>query len=188
MSPAADKTIYLIRHARASGQEPQAELTAEGAVQAERLAELLAGRGIERIVSSPYLRALNTIAPFAAAAGLPVEEDARLAERVLSAAPLPDWEERLRASFLDPELRLEGGESGREALERGQAAIAELERSVGAGKAAAAVSHGNLLALLVGAFDPAFGYDGWRAMRNPDVFELAIGEGGARIRPIRDGK
>ncbi|QJC50790.1 histidine phosphatase family protein [Paenibacillus albicereus] len=181
-----DKTIYLIRHARASGQEPQAELTAEGREQAERLAAFLAGFGIERVISSPYVRALETIAPFAAAAGLSVEADARLAERVLSAAPLPDWEERLRDSFLDPELRLEGGESGSEALERGRAAIAELERSVH--KAGAAVSHGNLLALLVGAFDPSFGFDGWRAMRNPDVFELAIGKGGAWIRPIWDGK
>jgi hypothetical protein len=46
------KTIYIVRHCQAAGQEAVAPLTADGLAQADRLADLLADRRIERIVSS----------------------------------------------------------------------------------------------------------------------------------------
>ena len=95
------KTIYAVRHCRASGQAPDAPLTAEGVVQAAALADFLAPLGIERIVVSPYLRAQQSIAPLAARLGLVVEQDARLVERVLSTGERADWLERLRESFED---------------------------------------------------------------------------------------
>jgi len=37
------KRIYLVRHCKAAGQEPEAPLTEEGVTQAERLADFFAG-------------------------------------------------------------------------------------------------------------------------------------------------
>ena len=47
-------------------------LTELGRQQAEQAAEALAGEGIERIIASPYTRALQTAAPLARRLGLPV--------------------------------------------------------------------------------------------------------------------
>ena len=46
---------------------------------------------MDLLLSSPYTRAQQSIAPLAQRLGLPVESDARLAERVLSAEPLAHW-------------------------------------------------------------------------------------------------
>ena len=48
--------------------------------QAIALPGALAGRRIARILSSPYLRCIESVEPLAAALGLAVELDARLAE------------------------------------------------------------------------------------------------------------
>lgn len=81
--------FLLIRHAKASGQAPDAPLTAEGHMQAQRLAAQLAPHPITRVVSSPWLRAVDTARPLAQALGLRIEPDGRLTERVLSPTDLP---------------------------------------------------------------------------------------------------
>jgi 2,3-bisphosphoglycerate-dependent phosphoglycerate mutase len=177
-------TVYLVRHCRASGQEPEAGLTAEGEAQAERLADFLAPLGVERIVSSPFARALASIEPLARRMGLAVETDERLAERVLCGAPRADWREQLRASFEDLDLCLPGGESSRAAMARGRAALEHAART--GASMVVVVSHGNLLALLMRSFDGQFGFDEWARLGNPDVFRLELGEG-SRISQVWPG-
>ena len=168
--------LYLVRHCSAAGQEPDAPLTDEGERQAEVLASCLAdelgGSSAVRIVSSPYARAVGSVRPLAERLGVTITLDDRLRERVLCAAPLPDWRERLRASFDDPDLCLEGGESGREAASRGMAAAADAHSS---GGAAVVVTHGNLLALLLRELDGREGFDTWHGLRNPDVYRVVDG-------------
>ena len=174
------KRIYLVRHGKAAGQEPEAPLTAEGVRQARELVRFFEDRHIEFIVSSPYVRAVETIRPLAERLGLDIRTDHRLKERVLSSAPLDDWMTRLEETFRTPDLKFEGGESSREAAERGLAVIRELaERPE---NAMVAVSHGGLLALLIRHYDPSFGFTEWKRMTNPDVYELEIGDGGASVR------
>lgn len=162
------KTFYLIRHCKASGQEPDAELTAEGRDQAERLAEFFNGIEVRHIISSPFTRAIQSIEPLADVRGLPIEIDDRLAERVLSAEDLPDWMEKLEQSFTDLDLKFEGGESANEAAERGAAVMAEAEDG------AILVTHGNLMGLLLKKFEKAYGFEEWKSLSNPDVFVLSI--------------
>jgi 2,3-bisphosphoglycerate-dependent phosphoglycerate mutase len=184
------KTLYLVRHCAAAGQAPGDPLTPEGRMQAEALADHLTPCGIRRIVSGPYRRAMETAAPLAARLGLVVETDDRLVERVLCAGGHPDWREMLRASFADPDRRYEGGESGREASERGVAVLHEvLEHPVAADGATMIVTHGNLLALLLRRQDPAFGFDQWAAMTCPDVYRATVTVGRVAIEriPVEDG-
>jgi 2,3-bisphosphoglycerate-dependent phosphoglycerate mutase len=82
--PRMRKTLYIVRHCKAAGQQPEATLTVDGHVQAEQLAEKLAALPIERIISSPFVRAKQSIAPLAERLGLPIVTDTRLAERVLA--------------------------------------------------------------------------------------------------------
>ncbi|MBI3970566.1 MAG: histidine phosphatase family protein [Chloroflexi bacterium] len=175
--------LYVVRHCSARGQSPDAPLTPEGRAQAEALAAFLTraatddGALIERIVSSTFVRAQDSIAPLAVRLGVAVETDARLCERVLSAAPRRDWLDQLRASFDDLDLCLDGGESSRTAMARAAAVIEGVRRhSV---RPTGLVTHGNLLALLLRHFDGRFGFDGWRMLTNPDVFRVSLGERGA---------
>lgn len=56
-------------------------LTEEGHVQAQRLAQLVAGKGIGVIVSSPMVRARQTAAPAARVLDLTIQTDIRLREQ-----------------------------------------------------------------------------------------------------------
>lgn len=76
--------LILVRHGEPDDGNPldpgDPPLTGEGALQARRVAELLAGDGIDRIVSSPQRRARLTAEPLAALIDLPVEIVDGLAE------------------------------------------------------------------------------------------------------------
>jgi 8-oxo-(d)GTP phosphatase len=78
--------IVLIRHASAGDREEWAgddrlrPLDDKGRRRAEKLVEQLAGVAIARIVSSPYVRCVQTVEPLAKARGLPIEGRAELAE------------------------------------------------------------------------------------------------------------
>ena len=80
------RRILLVRHARAGdrerwrGDDRLRPLDARGRLQAAALPSLLAAQSLARVVSSPYLRCVETVEPLAALAGLRVEHDDRLAE------------------------------------------------------------------------------------------------------------
>jgi len=145
-------------------------LTEIGQKQTTALARFLSNYPIDQIVSSSYTRARQSIEPFATNVGLPVHLDRRLTERTLAGSPIDNWREVVRDSFEDLELRAPGGESAREVLARGWAAITELLN--GGHRFPIAVTHGNLLSLVLNSLDPNFGYAGWESLANPDVFAL----------------
>ena len=160
--------ILLVRHAQSSGQAPGAPLTLVGDRQAEQLATDLAVYAGWPIFCSPYLRARQTSAPFARLTEVPVTELEDLEERVLSPEPRDDWLEHVNRSFRDPDHALPGGESLRQTADRGLAAIAK------AGSQSIVVSHGNLIAAVLNRIDPQFGFDQWKALRNPHVILLHV--------------
>jgi 8-oxo-dGTP diphosphatase len=79
-------TLYLLRHGTAAdrskwkGPEEARPLTKKGRRQAEAIARSLADAGIERILSSPYDRCVQTVEPLAKMIGAPVETSPLLAE------------------------------------------------------------------------------------------------------------
>lgn len=166
------KTLYIVRHCKAEGQEADATRTLEGVAQSNCLADLLARANIERIISSPYIRAIQSITPLAQRLNLAVELDIRLVERVLCSDSRPDWQEHLFASFSDLDLCLEGGESSREAMQRAVAVITDIQRH--AAQSTLLVTHGNLMALLLKHFDNSIGFAEWRALSNPDVYRVNL--------------
>jgi 2,3-bisphosphoglycerate-dependent phosphoglycerate mutase len=166
------RRLFLVRHCESTGQDAFAPLTTAGQTQAVHLADRLAMLGVDLLVSSPYTRAQRSIAPLAQRRGLPVELDARLAERVLSAEPLVHWREAIRQSFVDLDLAWPGGESSRTAMTRGRAAIdALLARPE---RVPVVVTHGNLMTLILRSFETQFGYQTWEQLSNPDVYCLTI--------------
>lgn len=176
------KTLYIVRHCKATGQQADASLTPEGEEQASMLAHFLADAKIERIVSSPFARAIQSIEPLAQRLGLEIETDARLIERVLGSGALADWRTSLQETFVDLDLRFEGGESSRAAMQRAVAAVQDiLQHNC---QTTAIVSHGNLSTLLLRHFDDRIGFATWEAMTTPDVFRVVIAESGATVERV----
>ncbi|MCT4784508.1 MULTISPECIES: histidine phosphatase family protein [Exiguobacterium] len=163
-------TIYLIRHCSAKGQEPDAPLTETGERQALALRDFFQDIPISRIISSDYIRAVASVTPLASTRLLPIEQDPRLRERVLSVEPRDDWFDLLRRSFEDDSLALPGAESGRDATDR----ILQVLREDEGHGTTLLVTHGNLLALLLQHVDYRFDFDTWRNLSNPDVYRLDI--------------
>src|SRR4030095_15246923 len=126
------RRLVLVRHCASTGLQPEAPLTARGFEQARALAPRLAALLPDAIVSSPFLRARQSVEPLAAARGLTIEVDPRLGERNLAAEPWAEFRLAVQRSLADFDWRLPGGESSRDAQARGRAAgRALLARDVG---------------------------------------------------------
>ncbi len=167
--------LLLIRHAKSEMRLdlPEAEwpLSDEGRRQAETLAAELALHPIDALWSSPYPRAVATIAPYATVRGLDIQIDHDLRERLLSPHLMDDFETPLRRSFEDEHFALPGGESGFVCRGRVMAALARVV-AAHKGEVVGVATHGNAIALTLSALDPTIGFDFWKSIRNPDLFEI----------------
>ena len=170
MSPM--KRLYIVRHCLATGQAADAPLTADGREQANLLSDFLAGQKIGAIISSPFVRAIQSSESFAKRANLHVQVDERLAERVLSSEPMGNWLDCLQQTFSDFELAFDGGESSGQAMNRAVAALSDMS-ALNQGSAVV-VTHGNLMTLLLRHFDERFGFEAWAALTNPDVYLVTV--------------
>ena len=170
------KTIYLIRHAQSTGQQPDGDLTELGKQQAQDLIARLSAIGPDGAYSSPYLRALDTIRPYCDSAGLDIQTDPDLAERQLKSfdlwLPFDELMHHLRLSFENWDYKMEGGESLNDTQRRAQRGLRKIARSDFERPIVAA--HGNLIAAVLGAIDPDFGFEQWRGIKNPHLYRLSF--------------
>jgi 8-oxo-(d)GTP phosphatase len=78
--------VYLVRHAKAGNRGEWTKpdhlrpLSENGKQQAEQLVAMLDGSPIERLISSPHVRCVQTLEPLATERGLTLEESEDLAE------------------------------------------------------------------------------------------------------------
>jgi 8-oxo-dGTP diphosphatase len=78
--------VYFVRHAKAGerriweGDDLERPLSKTGWKQARALGKRLQKKGASELVSSPYLRCIQTLEPLAAALDVPVLADERLLE------------------------------------------------------------------------------------------------------------
>jgi len=170
------KKLIVVRHCSATGQEQEAELTIAGKKQAHFLADFLIQNNlqIESIVSSPFTRAIQSITPFASQNNLPIKEDEGLTERILSSAPMKDWIHKLEYTFTNIDIAFSGGESTKQAMERAISLINDILKQEH--YVTLLVTHGNLLTLILKHFDERFGFNEWKNLSNPDVYEITISE------------
>jgi 8-oxo-dGTP diphosphatase len=86
LEPALQSLILLVRHAKAgdrarwTGDDRLRPLDGRGRRQAEAMVAPLAGYGLTRLVSSPYVRCVQTLEPLSARLAMPVEPDDSIAE------------------------------------------------------------------------------------------------------------
>ena len=151
------KKIIVIRHCSAIGQKRDDELTTDGKDQANTLATFLLENHlqIDHIISSPF-------------------EDERLTERILSNIPMDDWMQKLESTFTNIDIAFSGGESTKQATDRALSLIQDVLQLNHT--TTLLVTHGNLLTLILKHFDHTIGFNEWRTLTNPDIYEITIDE------------
>ena len=133
--------VYLIRHASAgkrskwSGDDRLRPLDERGGRQAHALVAQLEGRELDRILSRPYVRCIQTVEPLARARGLATEEDGALAEGAGAKAAIARLESSgdavaacVHGDLLDELLGREEPKGSTTVLEVGSGAPTVLER------------------------------------------------------------
>lgn len=87
--------LAVVRHAQAvkrgdwKGEDATRPLTTTGVVQADALVPVLAAFGIRRVVTSPWARCLETVAPYVEAAGPALEQHDGLSQGAHERDPVP---------------------------------------------------------------------------------------------------
>lgn len=141
-----------------------------------------------RVLSSPYLRAVQTVLPTAAALGLPVERREALREWHSGIGATPDWEPHYRYCWENPDWAAGTGETHRELEARALAAVQQAAAEAPAGSVTVLGSHGTWIARALHGLgcdvDAAF----WLDMPKPAVYEVVLGAGAPAVRgPGIDG-
>jgi 2,3-bisphosphoglycerate-dependent phosphoglycerate mutase len=177
-STLAPLDVLLIRHAEsvpvgsAGFDDDDRPLTDGGRQAAAELAYELEGYELTAMYSSPYARALETLAPLARLRGLEVHQLVDLRERRLSVELHDGWRETLERSWADPDFAMPGAESGRDAQRRAIGALDLLRMRHPDGGRLVIGSHGNLISLLLQALEPEVDCAFHLAMPTPAVYRL----------------
>jgi 2,3-bisphosphoglycerate-dependent phosphoglycerate mutase len=168
-------TIYLVRHVKSAPDKslPESDwpLSDEGRRQAQSLTRIFDSLSVNTLWSSPFVRAVETLRPYATARQLRIKEHPNLRERKLCPPDRTDWSALLERAWKEFDFALSDCESSRMAQRRMLDSVTQIAESH-PGKAVAIASHGNAIGLLLNHLDPTFGFSEWKAMRNPDVFRL----------------
>lgn len=171
-------TLYFVRHAHStySTDERARPLSDTGQADAIRLLETFQEIPIDRFYSSPYRRAIETIAPLAEARQQPIIEVEELRERLLAPGELDDFQAAVTYVWQHPNENPYGGETNNEASQRIRQFIDELvekhpDETVVLG------THGNIMVLLLGTFDPTFDYAFWKSLPMPAVCRMDVKSG-----------
>jgi 2,3-bisphosphoglycerate-dependent phosphoglycerate mutase len=170
-------TIYFVRHAHSSytPDELKRPLSPAGLSDAEQVTKILQNEPINVAISSPYKRAVQTIAGISEHFNIPIREEVELRERLLSAYPLEDFEIAVRTVWEDPSFSWPGGESNKEAQRRGVNCLLHLLEQY-EGKSIVIGTHGNIMALIMQHFDPKYDFAFWQSLSMPDIYKLVFSQ------------
>ena len=189
--------LYCVRHAesiynsegRIQGQSDP-PLSADGRRQAEAIAAGFESISLDAIFASPLQRAHDSARPLAEASGLKIQLDPRLME--LNAGVFQDklWddierefpEDAARWAEQDPDFTIPEGESRRDLMKRGHAALESI-RDAGYARAAV-VAHGGTLSA---AFKSLLGIPAERnplSLLNASISQLHWPDGQEHVRLV----
>ena len=82
--------------------------------------------------------------------------------------------QKLESTFTNIDITFSGGESTKQATDRAISLIQDVLKLDYT--TTLLVTHGNLLTLILKHFDHTIGFHEWKALTNPDMYEIAIDE------------
>ena len=173
--------IIFVRHADSNRQnhdERLRELSPKGMEDRKRVTEYLTGRGVDAVLSSPYRRAVDTVADFAETYGFEIGLMDGFRERELPGW-LEDYAAFVKRQWEDFDYKRPGCESLRETQSRCAAALETVLRRY-AGKTVVIGGHGTAISALINYYDSSFGCKEFEAIEGvmPWIVELDFDKDG----------
>ena len=171
--------IYMIRHAKSPfvfGEERTRNLSAQGLIDAQKVTDIMNNEKIDLIVSSPYIRAIQTIEGIATNKDIEIIVYEQLRERQLKGAfklTEDEIQQAIKTSFDDIDFQLTDGESIRDVQNRAIPVIKNLLNNY-EGKTIIIGTHGNVMTIIMNYFNKAYGYDFWKNTSKPDIYKLVF--------------
>ncbi len=159
--------IYFVRHAEPNynnRDDMSRELSAKGMVDRELVTQFLSEKNIDVVLSSPYKRAVDTVAHLADSKGLIIEIIDDFRERKVDSVWIEDFTAFSKAQWADFDYKLSDGESLNEVQSRN---ISALNGVLGKhkDKNIAVGSHGTALSTIINYYDKSFGYEDFEKIR-----------------------
>lgn len=181
--------IYFVRHAHSVFDLENEELRGlsdKGRKDAEKVTEILSSESIDHIVSSSYIRAVQTVEGLSKLINKEIEKDYRFREGNLADKNyiFEDSEEAFRYSLEHPYFSYPGGETNQEVKERGLLALNELLRKY-KGKKIVIGIHGNIMTNIMNYFDDKYDFNFWKSTTKPDIYKLTLNESNQLLDTVR---
>ncbi|TYS22769.1 histidine phosphatase family protein [Bacillus subtilis] len=176
MNMIKETKLYVIRHGEARGNKPNDPLTPKGEEQVKKLIDFLLIREemkVDQMISSPYLRATQTADILNNRLNIGYNIDTNLRELDFGVENGDiDFADQLEKQFKNFDLKLSGGESNQEVMNRVSILIDKLLLK---GGTFILVTHRVTLALLLRYFDDErFGFNECISLTNPDAFVVTL--------------
>ena len=161
-------TVYFVRHAEPDYNNHDdflRPLTDKGIKDRIKVTNYLMDKNIDVVLSSPYIRAVDTVAHFAKNAGLSVEKVNDFRERKIDSSWIEDFNTFCKMQWHDFNYKLEGGESLNEVQQRNIRALNDVlnkyqDKNIVIG------THGTALSTIINYYDNRFNYDNFNVIRS----------------------
>ncbi len=164
--------VYFIRHAESvfvEGLERSRGLSEQGARDAKKIKELLQRETVDVFVSSPYARSVDTIQELADWNGKTIEYFEDLRERNIGQFEPLSFVDAKRKVYDYPDFSFPEGESSSQAAARAVQVLLSLLVQY-EGKTLVIGTHGDIMTLMLHAFDPKYGFEFWKSTTMPDIY------------------
>lgn len=161
-------TIYFIRHAEpdyTNHNDRERPLTQKGKEDSKLVTQYLCDKNIDIVLSSPYVRAVDTVKDFAESFGYPILTVEDFRERKVDSIWIEDFYKFSKMQWDDFEYKLSDGESLREVQDRNINALMEALKEY-TGKNIVIGSHGTALSTIINYFEPTYSFDDFQRIRN----------------------
>ena len=171
---------YFVRHAEpnySNHNDRMRELSRRGMADRALVTRFLSDKHIDIVVSSPFKRAIDTIAPFAEQHGFDIEIIEDFRERKVDSRWIEDFSEFTGKQWKDFDYKLPDGECLREVQERNIRALQRVLQKY-PGKNIVIGSHGTALSTVINYYDHSFDYRGFVRIKNlmPWIVEIDFDE------------
>lgn len=171
-------TIYFVRHAHSHfdlKNERLRELSEEGWNDVSSVTNILTKEQVNRVYSSTYTRAVQTVEEYAKSLNQEVKVDERLREGMLSHEDyhFEDANASLKYAMENPDFTYDGGESCNSIQARGVEVLKEIVAKH-QGEKIAIGTHGYILMAMMNQLDPSYGFDFFLSTTNPDIYRVEV--------------
>lgn len=159
--------IYFIRHAEPNYKNHNdvlRELTPKGIKDREIVTTFLKNKNIDAVLSSPYLRSIDTVKHFADKYNYSIEIIEDFRERKVDSVWIEDFTGFCKQQWNDFSYKLSDGESLGEVQNRNISAL-KYVLSKYQDKNLVIGSHGTALSTIINYYDKSFGYDDFEKIK-----------------------